>query len=413
MPRFLACGDLHLDAGPDLGHAPGDRLREQEDVWREILELAVDQEVDAVLFAGDAFHKARPTPEAMLAFERPLVDFTAGLPVIAILGNHDVAGVSLGTGLEVFAEAGLLTLAREPAIHRVAGVSVCCLPWVSASRLVAAQGGGDRDDVNEQAAELLLATARGLRDQVEGPAILLTHFSISGSALPNGLPVDQLREPVLELGELEALEFDAICAGHIHKGQHLATDPNEPYCPIFFVGSPMPLSFGETGYEHGVWILETHEVVRPDVLGFAPRFIPIESRRLVTLDVEVDKPLPGWHDKPTYVVAVDEPEMFLSGYMLDNVRGAIVKVRIRATQEAARRLDVAALKRSLYEAGAHKVYAVQLEVEKPERARVEGMSEELDELEALGLWLAASGIDGVLAERARDRTQKYLEEIVA
>jgi exonuclease SbcD len=394
MPRFLCCGDLHLDAGPDLGRAPGDRLREQEQVWRRCLEISVEQEVDAILFAGDAFHKARPTPEAMLAFERPLIhtdrDITSD-GMIAVLGNHDVAGVALGTGLEVFAEAGLLTLAREPAIHAVAGVSIVCLPWVAASRIVAAQGGGDRDDVNEIAAKLLIEIARGLREEVSGPAILLTHFSISGSALPNGLPVEQLREPVLELGELEALGFDAIIAGHIHRPQLIGE------AGAFYVGSPLPLNFGEADDEHGVWILETDPVTASERERplFVPRFVPVESRPLVNLARDAYG-VEQWFG--------NDPENSIPGF----VNEAVVKLTLSATQEEARRIDIGAVKRALIAAGAHKVWAVQLEVEKPERARVEGLSEDLDELAALELWLAASDVNGDQASAMRERTAAYL-----
>lgn len=403
MPRFLCVGDLHLDAGPDLGRAPGDRLREQEDVWRRCLEIAVEEDVDAVLFAGDAFHKARPSPEALLAFERPIVEDGPGpAPIIAILGNHDVAGVSLGTGLEVFAEAGLLTLAREPAIHAVAGVSIACLPWVAASRVVAAQGGGDRDDVNAQAAELLLATARGLRAKIDGPAILLTHFSISGSALPNGLPVEQLREPVLELGDLEALGFDAIVAGHIHKPQAFGDG-------TFYVGSPLPLNFGEAETEHGVWLLEADPATRSqgerDLL--VPRFIPIASRRLEMLDFVVDEEgIAGWIAPHAGTFSVLPGHAFVIPDGL--TAGAVVKARVRATADAARRFDVAAFRRAICDAGAAKVWSVQLEVEKPERARVEGLTEELDELAALELWMEASGVNGTRAEALRERTERYL-----
>jgi DNA repair exonuclease SbcCD nuclease subunit len=315
----------------------------------------------------------------MLAFERPLVAEGPGAaPMIAILGNHDVAGVSLGTGLEVFAEAGLLTLAREPAIHAVAGVSIACLPWVAASRVVAAQGGGDRDDVNAQAAELLLATARGLRAQIDGPAILLTHFSISGSALPNGLPVEQLREPVLQLGDLEALGFDAVIAGHIH----VASEFGER---VLYTGSPLSLNFGEADGAHGVWIVETNP--------YTARFIPIESRPLVTIDAAATD------------LVIDGRTALLP---VGGVRDAVVKLRIQATQEQARHLDVAQVKRDLIDNGAYKVYAVQLEIERPERTRVEGLSEELDELAALELYCEAQGINGAQADELRDRTATYL-----
>jgi exonuclease SbcD len=383
--RFLCAGDLHLDVGADLGASPGDRLREQETVWQHVFEIAVENDVDAILFAGDAFHKARPTPEAMLAFERPLKRFPRyhGAGCIAIPGNHDVASVQGGTGLEIFHIAGMLRLVTVPeldgAMPKVGDVTICALPWASVSSIVAAAGGGDRDDLNAYAAELLLATARGLRERADGPAILLTHFSISGSSLPSGLPVEELREPVLDQDALDRIGFDAVVAGHIHMPQVFGRDT---LTSQFYVGSPMPLNFGEARYDHGVFILECDDAVSG---VWTPRFVPISSRRLVTLDA-VDSVL-------------IEREV---------VEGAIVKVRLRATQEAARKIDVAQIKRALLNAGAHKVWAVQLEIAKPERARVEGLDEELDELAALDLWLDAQGVNGDHAAALRERTERYL-----
>jgi DNA repair exonuclease SbcCD nuclease subunit len=380
--RALAVGDLHAGAGSDLGREPGDRLREQERVWARALEIAREEECDVVLNAGDIFHRARPTPAEILAVERPLIEHReeGGPPVIGIIGNHEVSGTSTESVPMALGMAGLWTLHTLPSARRAPnGTSVCFLPWAPVSRIVAAHDGGDRDDVNQLASEMLLTIARHLRSEVDGPAILLTHFSISGSSLPNGLPVEQLREPVLELGELEALGFDAIVAGHIHS-------PQEFRDGVFYVGSPLPMNFGEAGTEHGVWIL--------DLPGGA-RFVPIESRRLVTLPLLAHDILNG----------------ALTGGLLEDsgiLEGVIIKARITATQEDARRLDIAGFKRALYELGVEKVWAVQLEIEKPERARVEGLTEELDELAALDLWIEAQSLNGSQAEALRERTEVYL-----
>jgi DNA repair protein SbcD/Mre11 len=208
---------------------------------------------DAVLVAGDIFEGPLPTPEHYEAFARPLRGFP--LPVVAILGNgrHDAA-MRTTTALQVL-EAPELRIVTRPEVVHVAGASVCCLPWAPVSRLVAARGGGDRDEVHLDAVEHLLAVARGLRDAAEanhvGPTVLLLHWSISGAALPNGLPVDLAREPILPVEELEALGFEAIVAGHIHRHQILFEEPL-----IAYVGSPMPLDFSEGSYEHGCLLLE-------------------------------------------------------------------------------------------------------------------------------------------------------------
>lgn len=388
MARLLATGDHHLGAGPDLGLAPGDRLAEQEDVWRRTLEIARESECDVVLSAGDIFDRVRPTPQEIIAVERPLLQHRAlgGCPVWGVVGNHEVSGTNPAHLPEAFTLAGLWDVRSMPSVlGAVGGVTVCALPWASVSRIVAAAGGGDRDDVNAYASELLMQTARVLRDGVDGPAVLVTHFSISGSSLPNGLPVDQLREPVLELAELEALGFEAVIAGHIHVASVFGDG-------VFYVGSPMPLSFGEAGYDHGCFILE------PDTLSgaYVARFVPIASRplRKVVLDaLELEVPAGGG---PNFI---DWEE--------HDVSGAIVKVAIHATRKQAKALDLAALKREVYAQGAHKVYAVNLEVEREERARVEGLTEEIDEMEALRMWCASVGINGPREAALVERHERY------
>ena len=89
--------------------------------------------------------------------------------------------------------------------------------------------------------------------EVNGPRILVGHWSISGASTPSGIPTDQFREPVIPLAELEQIGFDAVVFGHIHKPQTLQGISSRP---IFYVGSPMALNFGETGSEHGAWLLD-------------------------------------------------------------------------------------------------------------------------------------------------------------
>lgn len=399
--KILACGDLHLGAGSDYGREPGERLREQENVWSRIVDVAVDHGVDAVLFAGDAFERRRPTPSELLAFKRPLDRLrSADIQVVLIVGNHDVEAFDRPAAVDLFVDdMALVVPISKPTVLDVQGdLPVACLPWTPVGRLVATRNGGERDEVNGLAADLLLDTARGLRAQVPDgqPAILLLHWSISGAALPTGIPTDQLREPVIPLSELERLGFDAIVAGHIHKPQLLATDPREPDMPIFYVGSPMPLNFGEASVEHGVWILESHAIGTHGAVGWAPQFVPIDSRPFVTIN---------W---------ASQDFAQLPPIVEESVDGAIVKVRYRATAEQARRIDHAEIRQALVDAGAHKVYAIEATIEREARARVEGLDESVGPMDAVDAWLAANPepVDGQ-ANAIRVRTAGYLEEAAA
>jgi len=384
--KLLSTGDWHAGAGQEYGREPWDRLADQDAVADKIAEIARERQVDAVLFGGDGGERRKPTPRENLLLAHAFRRF-APIPVIAIPGNHDVSEADGPCSLDIFAPE-LLTLQRTPGVVTVAGTSIACLPWTPISRLVAARDGGDRAQINREAAGLLIDTARGLRAQCEGPCVLLLHWSVEGGVTATGVETLAFAEPVLPLADLEALGFDAVFASHVHKPMAIAPG-------IIQVGSPMPLSFGEPG-DHGVWIVdvslnETHA-----------EFVPIESRPFVTLDRDWSA-IPG--------AGLSGPmDIFDYGDDLSALRDAIVRVRYTATAEQARRIDHRKLRDALYAAGAHKVYAIEASIERETRARVEGVDETLGEAAALDAYIEAQGIDTSMAEQMRERTGRYLQE---
>lgn len=401
--KLLCTGDLHLGAGADLCLAPGERLAEQEAVLDQIVDLAVERNVVAVLFAGDAFEGPGVTPEQYAAFQRPLRRLASnGIPPMAITGNgrHDAAMRDV-KALEVLSDVA--QVCTVPAVDMVAddqvAVSVCMLPWTPVSRIVAAHDGDlDRDNVNVLASELLVEVARGLRARVDGPAILMTHFSITGASLPTGMPVDQMREPVLDLGALEDLGFDAIVAGHIHKPQDLATNPAEPEMPIFYVGSPMPLNFGEGGYDHGVTILHVDQVVErmPSVQTFSPEFVAITSRPFVTIDLDL-----------AYQADAEAVESLVDLGFTHGVESAFVKLRYTATEEQARRTDQSKLREVLEQSGAYRVWIEQT-VEREHRERGAVLDDAGTRHDQLAAYLEAMQINGTTGAAMLERAKEII-----
>lgn len=394
MTKLLCTGDLHIGAGAEYGRAPGDRLQVQEQVWRDILELAVDEAVDGILFAGDAFEGPTPTSEHYDAFLRPIREVLQDrIPILAVSGNgkHDSA-MRTTNALAVFNGYGIDVHAR-PEVVDFAGCAVACLPWVSPARLVAHLGADvARDEVHAQAGELLVDVAAALKAELKvnhpgRPAILLGHWSVSGASLPHGLPVDQLREPVIPIEGLDELGYDHIVLGHIHRPQTVGERG-------FYVGSPMPLNFGEEHVGHGVSILHVGEHEEIDFPGADYR--EIDSPRFVTLDYD-------W-------TQTSDLDAIVERVHADEVEGAIVRLRYRATAEQQRRIDVGEMRRLLLEGGAAVVKIVP-DIVREQRARVEGVDETLDELAALDLYLEASDVEATLAGRMRDRTRDYLQAV--
>jgi DNA repair exonuclease SbcCD nuclease subunit len=394
VTRLLAFGDLHLGAGTALGREPGDRLRDQEQVLDLIREAALEHDVDAILDAGDTFEGPQVTPEQLAVFARFVDDSrAAGFPVVAISGNgkHDAAMRHVN-GVDIFQHVPGVTVYSRPGLYDLGGCQVACLPWVSPARLVASVGGDvDRDRVNACAAELLVQVAAVLADPTIKPTVLMLHGSISGASLPTGISTDDLREPVIPVDDLLDLGYACVVAGHIHVPQWAGVGigpadgvwsvPESVLTPESFVvytGSPMPLNFGETDSLHGLWILD---VGGPET---SAEFVPIESRPIVQIDV-------------------DDPDSW------DDVAGAIVKARVAGTRTELRNLDLAAIRSDLLESGAHTV-KIETETIREDRARVAGVTEDLEPLEAFDAWAVANEID---APDAREQMQADLEAVGA
>ncbi len=105
MTRVIHTGDTHI--GYQQYHSP---VRRQDflDAFETVVKDAVDDDVDAVVHAGDLFHDRRPElPDLMgtLSVLRRLDD--AGIPFLAVVGNHE--STRGGQWLDLFEGLGLAT----------------------------------------------------------------------------------------------------------------------------------------------------------------------------------------------------------------------------------------------------------------------------------------------------------------
>jgi len=395
MSRLLCTGDWHVGSGLDYGRTPADRLADQEAVIEKIVDLAIEHDVDALLLAGDFWHRRRPTPSELMAVARPLRRLAAEstIDVLAIPGNHCVEAAGMPTGIDLLEH--IIDIHHEPGIWNApGGTSVATLPWTPVSRLIASRGGGDRDENHQLAAQLLIETARDLRGQIDGPAVLMLHWSVSGAATPTGVMTDDFRETVIPLADLEALGFDAVVCGHIHKPQVLGGElvAGMTGRTLFYVGSPAPVDFGESQSEHGVWLLDTAH--------WTAEFLPIESRPFVTWDLDLTDGDAALYDTATVA------------NLADDFADAVVRVRYTATEDQARRINHGDITKALYDAGAHKVYAIQPTIERENRARV-AVDEDVTPLAAVEAWAHANELSGEQHQALADLTTTYLQEVGA
>ena len=86
--KFFHLSDLHIG----LKLINRDLREDQEYILRQITELAVREQPDAVVVAGDIYDKAVPSAEAVEVFDHFIAGLTNALPdtsVMLISGNHD------------------------------------------------------------------------------------------------------------------------------------------------------------------------------------------------------------------------------------------------------------------------------------------------------------------------------------
>ena len=453
--RVLCFGDLHLGAGYE--HRK-DALADAEAILDQIVAIAIERGVSLILNAGDTFHRAKPEPAALHVFKRfcdQLAD--TGILMVALGGNglHESAP-GQKSALELF-ESRWVRVSRTPEyISEFAGVTVCTLPAATVGRLAAAQGSGDRAELNAQAVELLLRAARDLfataLEQTNGPRILLAHQMVSGASLPTGLAVEQIGSVVLPVEKLERIGYDAIVLGDIHQMQALGNgyDITRHQPQAFYCGSPMCMDFGEADVPHGCWLLDV------EVGGAIATPITLADRRFVTIDVDLTQEpgvlIPGWLPRSSAQDSSGEgaashnaerglarlhaegvPERVPPGMRAPNpagasldetdilaaeivaqgnglLRDAVVRVRYRATEEQHRRVDQPALLRLLEDAGVHRIYGgLQWLPVRESRTRSADLDETLAPLDSVALWMTAAGEDdgGLLMAL----TAAYLEAI--
>ncbi len=105
MTRVLHTGDTHL--GYRQYHS-AERRADYVAAFRQVIDDAIDDEVDAVIHAGDLYHDRRPGLPDLQATIDVLADLRdAGVPFLGIVGNHE--GTREGQWLDLLESLGLAT----------------------------------------------------------------------------------------------------------------------------------------------------------------------------------------------------------------------------------------------------------------------------------------------------------------
>lgn len=268
--RVLHFADAHIDIANYGRHDPttGLPLRVMDflQALDQIVETAVSQKVDLVIFAGDAYKDRNPQPTFQKAWGKRIMRLSAAkIPTVLLVGNHDVSP-AMGRA-HTLHEFDTLAV---PYVHvadkiRLFGpdqlgipAQIITIPWVSRSQFMTRQGVLEQSE-QEMLRNLEERVTHGVEQEMKKtdphlPLILTAHASVQGAKYGSERMVMLGHELILGGNLVNNPRLDYVALGHIHKHQCLTAVNQHP--PVVYPGSIERIDFGEARETKGFVLAE-------------------------------------------------------------------------------------------------------------------------------------------------------------
>lgn len=261
--KFLHTSDWHV--GRTIRNRS--RVDEHRAVFAEIIDIAKQECVDAVLVTGDIFHERRPPLEAEEVVAQTLAELArAHIPSIIIPGNHDdphrlrtlkplgdLVQVHVVSDYDGDVSSLIIAIPERDGKEKAL---IGCLPYLHPHHvLTAAEGANAPEDVR-------LATYQGKvqdyfraltenmqRTDRNAVSVVLAHAHLAECEFGGG----EWRSSVFPInaGFLPA-QVHYIALGHLHKPQRIPGAKAQAY----YAGSVLQMDFGERDQKKSVCLIE-------------------------------------------------------------------------------------------------------------------------------------------------------------
>ena len=261
--KFFHLSDLHI--GLKLFNR--DLREDQEYILRQITDIAVREQPQAVVIAGDIYDKAVPSAEAVEVFDRFIAGLNSALPdtaVMMIAGNHD-SGPRINCFRSVLSRQNVYMIGQPPKVEgeqiekvilkdESGPVNFYLLPFVRPSmvkQLTGVDENGNNLSYNEA---LHCLIGREEIDPSQRNVIVSHQFY-----LPSGTDaeaVERMDSEVRTVGNIDQVsadileQFDYAALGHIHKPMKAGSEF------IRYCGTPLACSVSEAGQKKGIIMVE-------------------------------------------------------------------------------------------------------------------------------------------------------------
>jgi len=296
MPvRILHFADAHIDMA-NYGRFDPDtllpiRVTDFVKSLDTIVDTAIQQRADLVLFAGDAYKDRNPHPTFQREWGQRIMRLSqAGIPTLLLVGNHDVSPAA--GRAHTIAEFHTLQVPHVIVADRIrrygpaelqVPIQVITIPWIPRSHLMT-RG----ETAGKSLQELYLLIEERVTDAVGKlldtadptlPTVLAAHASVTGAKYGSERMVMLGNELVLGEALVRDSRLDYVALGHIHKHQELNPDGHPP---VVYPGSIERIDFGEAKEEKGFVLAQ---VSKGETRW---RFVPLKTRPFVDVRLTLE-----------------------------------------------------------------------------------------------------------------------------
>ena len=406
--RVLHFSDLHIgvenygriDPETGLSTRLGDFLYSLD----QVVEFALTEGVDLVLLAGDAYKGRDPTQTHQREFAKRLNRLSrAGIPTFLLVGNHDLPAVSSrATAVDIFPtlEVANVYVGNSLKTYDVSTpsgpIQVLAVPWPRRSAILSREDSRGmsieqvRQALEERLTEGIDTEAKKLNPDI--PAIITAHVTVNGATVGTERSMMLGQDHVLLVSAFDRPQVEYVALGHIHKHQILRPDPPM----VVYSGSLQRVDFSEEGDEKGFCVVDLDQTAPQGQRMTNFEFHKLDARIFVTVDVSVESQ--DVDPTATVVRAINRKE----------IADAVVRVQISLAAESDAHLRETEIREALEPA--HFIASISREIVGSRRTRISPTEgEDLQPMQALGLYLDSRNIEGERREKILRKAEELIE----
>jgi DNA repair protein SbcD/Mre11 len=379
------------------------RVLDELNAMDKVIEYAIGNFADLVLFCGDAYKNREPSQTYQREFARRIRRLSeANIPTVIVVGNHDLSGSpGRASSVEIFDTLDIqpIYIAQKPGILNIntrhGEVQVAVFPWLRRNALLTKEDSKNLSvkQLVDQLQDVMSARLIELAGAVDTskPALLAAHLAVAEARTGTEKSMIIGNDPVVLLSTIANPVYDYVALGHVHRGQVLCDVP-----PVVYAGSLERLDFGDEGLDKGFYVADIEQDGESKRTRY--EFHSIEARRFTTLEIDIsDLDL-----DPTGSILREIQQH------AGEISGAVVRLKLSLPEQFASILREGEIFKALKEA--YNV-SVAKDIRRSSRSRASGwIKDAMTPLEALNKYLDSNNVPVERRKKLLEYGEKLINE---